>query len=670
MLPKPFTAIVQYCLTTTALLLWASGSFALVADQATDSAVVEPDNHATAPARDIGEQRYHYELAKSALANGNMRKFQEHYDQLGDYPLVPYLDYARLKSNLSKLELEDVDIFLDSHKGSFLETRLRQQLLYQLAMKKRWAQFLVYYDTSAESRELHCNWLYARIFEHDDEALAEVGEIWQQGRSHPEACDPLFNRWRRAGGLTQDIAWVRFHNAMEAGKYSLARYVTRFLDDKNSEYADLYLRVHGYPYSIRKMSLFAEHSLQMQQIIAHGIKRYARKNPLDALTYWERYEAQQIFDDGISTDAKRYLATRLIHNGETPAAESLIANSRELRASSIIEGLLRESLKTESWDKVLQWSNALDDSLRGSERWLYWRARAIENLDQIDMEYGTAEHIYNQLAVKRGFYGFMAADRIGRAYALEYVPVELSPQALTAVESLPGLQRAKELWLKGSLSEARAEWFYATRDLPSNDLVAAGEAARRWGWYNQGIHAMISGNLWDHLSIRFPLAYEAQVQKVSSSTNVAPELIYAVARQESAFMENAKSSAGAMGLMQLMPATALNTARRNGIKHRQQDLFDPEHNMNLGSHYLNELLEQYGGNRILAAAAYNAGPHRVDRWISRNPQDVPIDIWIETIPFKETRGYVQNVLAFSVIYGYRMGQPRSLLTEQEANSLL
>jgi len=206
--------------------------------------------------------------------------------------------------------------------------------------------------------------------------------------------------------------------------------------------------------------------------------------------------------------------------------------------------------------------------------------------------------------------------------------------------------------------------------MDDDELIAAGELAKRWGWYNRGIQAMIKGNLWDHLSIRFPLAYEPQVRKAADKNNIEPNLIFAIARQESAFAEKATSTAGAMGLMQLMPSTARATARRSGIKHHKSDLFNPEHNIKLGSSYLNQLLQQYKGNRILATAAYNAGPHRVDRWLRKTPQDVAFDIWIETIPFKETRGYVQNVLAFSVIYAYRMGTATSLVTESEANRLL
>lgn len=618
----------------------------------------------------LADQRIHYEMAKSSLAKGATASFEKHYALLGDYPLTPYLEYAVLKQNLGNVEPDKIDSFFEAQKGSYLATRLRHQYLYTLAMEKRWADYLNYYSEANTTRELQCYWLYARVHEEDQGALEAVDILWPTGSSHPKACDPLFERWHRAGRLTQEIAWLRFHNAMQASNRSLARYLKRYLDDKHTHYADLYLKVHAYPYSMRNPRLFTEQSLPMQQIIAHGIKRYARKNSKDAMRFWEMYEAQQLFPSDLSIDAKQSIATYLIRSNEPALAEQLIASSRVLQQKHVIEALLRQALNYQNWEKVLQWVNALDEDAQSSDRWRYWRARALANLGLVDAKYGSAEHIYLSLSNNRSFYGFLAADRMGRSYSLQQELVEVSPATLETVEALPSLRRARELWLTQNFSEARAEWLFTTQNLDTDTLIAAGELARRWGWYNQGIQAMITGNLWNHLSIRFPLAYEDFIHQASTETSVTPDFIYAVARQESAFAEKAKSSAGAMGLMQLMPSTAKQTARRNGIKMHLSDLFKPEQNIQLGGLYLNELLEKYNGNRILAAAAYNAGPHRVNRWMEGNPEGLPYDVWIEIIPFKETRGYVQNVLAFSVIYGYRLGQPRALVSELEANSLL
>ncbi len=621
----------------------------------------------------LSGQRYIYSMAKSSLAKGEWQEFKNYYAQLGDYPLVPYLDYSILKYQLPSLPIEKVDSFLHKHKDSFLETRLREQLLYTLAIKRRWEDYLRYYTPAmAHSVELKCYQLYSRIKQRDESAWQEITEVWTVGRSLPKDCELLFNRWKKKGGLTQEVAWKRFNAAMENNKRGLSRYVTSFMEDKYRSYAELYMRVDRYPYSIRKHRLFSEQSLPMQQVIAHGIKRYARLKPKDALYHWELYEAQQLFPLELSTDTKRYIVKKLVQKGYVAEAEKMIRHSQELRSHEVLAGFIRESLKEQQWEKVLQWTNLLDGEQQLSDRWLYWRARALSELGIgiHDEVLGTPEEIYRQLAKKRSFYGFMSADLLNKNYSLEYLPAEVKPSTLVTVENHPVMRRVKELWFTGNIDEARAEWEFATKDMKANELIAAGQLAREWGWYNKGIRAMISGNLWDYLDLRFPLAYRDVISKISSTTHVETTLIYAIARQESAFSAKATSSAGAMGLMQLMPRTAQQTAGKKGIKHRKKDLFKPEHNMTLGSHYLNELLERYDGNRILAAAAYNAGPHRVKRWTQNTPEDLPFDIWIEIIPFKETRGYVQNVLSFSVIYGYRLGKPSTLLTASEAKSLL
>ena len=527
-----------------------------------------------------------------------------------------------------------------------------------------WEDYLNFYDSGMRQKSLRCKALYARIEGGDSAAYDEVPAIWVEGKSQPKSCDPLFKKWRRHGGLTDEIAWLRFNNAMAKGKRSLASYIAGLMGDEYKAYANEFLGVHAYPGRVKQHRRFAEQSLQTQQIISHGIKRLARTDPKQALYHWELYEAQQLFPNEISTNTKLSLVKRLTYKGFTEEAEALIENSKDLRQKDVIERMIRESLRQEQYDKVLQWIAYLDTESQSSGRWRYWKARSQDELGITNADESSTD-IYQSLSKTRSFYGFLSADILKNAYVLQDNPSIVTPGTSAAVENMPAIKRARELWLKGDFEEARAEWRFATRKMLPNELAAAGQIARNWGWYNKGINAMIRGKNWDDLDIRFPLAYEETVEKVASKTAIEKTLIYAIARQESAFAETARSSAGAMGLMQIMPGTARQTARQNGIKHKDSFLFDPEYNINLGSTYLNQLLNQFNGNRILAAAAYNAGPHRVNTWLKKTPLEVPFDIWIESIPFKETRGYVQNVLAFSVIYAYRLGKDSEFITEKE-----
>lgn len=614
----------------------------------------------------LSNQRIHYDLAKSALERKDWSEFERHYAMLGDYPLLPYLDYVKLKNELGKLEYGKYDFFLAANKNSFLEARFRQHLLLHLGFKGEWQAFERYYVAEGASTELQCFHLYGRYKSGDLSALDEVAGIWVSGKSLSKLCDPLFDAWKAEGKLDSKIAWQRFNAAMEAGNVSLARYLRSQMKGRYLRYAELMLQVRAYPYSIRKRGDFMEQSEEMQQVIAHGIQRYSRVQPVDALKQWELYEAQQLFSSEISTSVKVYLAKRLTLKGHGDLAEALIKGSSEVQQSEIVEQQIRHALEGQNWEKVLGWLDTLSDEKQGSDRWLYWRARAQAELGILQGPYGHFVDIYADLAGKRSFYGFLAADKLGTEYALQAAPEDVSPSTLLTVASLPAMRRARELWLTGNQEEAQAEWAFSIRSLSNQELLAAGSLARQWGWYNGGINAMISGNLWDHLSLRFPLAYKDEILKAATQNQLDPNLIYAIARQESAFSEKARSSAGAMGLMQLMPATAQQTAQRAGVPHQSQDLYQVEHNITLGSHYLNQLMERYDGNRILATAAYNAGPHRVNKWIKERG-NISFDVWIETIPFSETRGYVQNVLSYSVIYAYRLGKSGTLVTEKEAN---
>lgn len=615
----------------------------------------------------LTEQRYHYELAKSALKKKNRKTFEHYFNTLGDYPLAPYLTYQDLKQRLPSLPLVEIERFMEEHYGSYLEQSMRLRLLSHLAKRQKWRSFLNYYEPNLQSTALSCHALYARFRTGDSAALDEVAPLWNVGKSMPKACDKLFAVWLKTDRLTKDITWERFHSAMENSERGLARYVTSLMDKEQHQLAQTYQQVSRNPKLIKKHHNFQAQTLENQQIIAHGIRKLAKREPLEALYHWELYEAQQLFQQETIQQTKQYIVKKLIRKGYGDAAERLLSYSSDFHHDDLIEQLIRDHLSDQNWPEVKYWIEKLSTKKQQQDRWLYWKARAISKLGSSQAGDPEPKETYTSLASKRSFYGFLAADILNSEYTLTDIPELISHATLQRISAIPAMRRAKELWLTGNRAEARAEWLNATHKMETRELIAAGQLARRWGWYNKGIQATIAGNFWDHLELRFPLAYFSEVSKMASTTQIEPTFIYAIARQESAFAEDARSSAGAMGLMQLMPGTARQTAKLHGVRYNKKRLLNAEHNIMLGSQYLNYLLKQFGGNRILAAAAYNAGPHRVSNWINEGNQKKPFDIWIETIPFKETRHYVQNVLAYSVIYGYRLGKDLNLVTESEAN---
>lgn len=615
-------------------------------------------------------QRVQFLAAEKALQNQRFATYRKMIKQLDGYPLKPYLEYNELRRRLYLFPHDDVDQFLSDHDGSYVGDLLAREWLETLAQQKRWQDYQNYFPgADLNSAELRCFYLRARFNTGDEAALEEATALWNVGHSQPEACDPLFKVWMDRGYLSDELAWERHGKAIAAGKLSLSRYIARKMPAELQKLADLYYEVDRHPERLQDHNRFSLQNPRMHEIILHGIRRYALRDPLEALSQWERYDAQHYFPSEDRGRTLEHLITHLAVEGHMQAAQGLLKQSEQVTSNEIIAWLVRDALRDLDWQRAYESIQLFPQEQQQSERWLYWRARAMDELDMIDPEQPSAEQIYARLALTRGFYGFLAADVLGRDYTLVDRPVNPPTEALEAMKASPAMRRAKELLDLGRVVEARREWFYATRRLEPAQLLAAGKLAEQWGWYRKGIQAMIEARHWDDLQLRFPLAYLEEMNTASASTNIESTFLYAIARQESAFAADAKSPAGAMGLMQLMPATAKRTAREIGMKYHYWGLIDPSQNIQLGSSYLNNLLSQFNGNRVLAAAAYNAGPYRVKQWLENGDGELPYDIWIETIPYWETRGYVQNVLSFSVIYSYRMGKKLPMLGEKSSRGI-
>lgn len=616
------------------------------------------------------EQRKAYAKAKQAISVGNYTRYRALSQQLANYPLQPYLEYQYINRRLSRLPYSDVDAFFAQHADTYLGEKLNRKWVGKLAQKSRWKEVVRYYDPTNSNTELACYYLRARLATGDTSAFADVAPLWNVDHSQPKACDPLFKQWMDAGHLSSPIAWQRFSKALKARKRMLAKYIAKQMTPSEKSLADLYLQVDRNPKQLRHMRRFSAQTPQMQTIIMHGLTRLARRDAELALDLWQRYDAQQLFDEQARNTTQHYIATRLLRQGFVAQTEALIAATPNLSSTELIQWLARDALRKQNWSRVNHWVSQLAPELQQSHRWQYWKARSLaQHSDAVSIN--QAHSIYNKLALTRSFYGFLAADIMGLDYQLVDKPVNASEALVDDIKALPGVRRARELYILGNAHQARSEWFHATKKLDEQHVAAAGKLAERWGWHRNSIQAMIQVKYWDDLKLRFPLAYREHVDVAATDTDISPHLLYAIARQESAFSPDARSRAGALGLMQLLPSTARQTARRAGMRFSTYDLLQPKINITLGSRYLNELLGQFNGNRILATAAYNAGPTRVKKWLTKKSDTpLPYDIWIETIPYRETRGYVQNVLAYSVIYGYRLGDKKPFITQLEAKKTL
>jgi soluble lytic murein transglycosylase len=402
--------------------------------------------------------------------------------------------------------------------------------------------------------------------------------------------------------------------------------------------------------------LFAADHLQRNTILLYGLKRMARENVDRAASAWATLRKRYVFTKTQQAEGERTLAAAYLRHNHPRALERLdgVEPGDDLRLHG---KRILAALENEDWERALFWIDALPQEARNDERWRYWQGRALQKLGRED----EAIQLLTEVAKDRTYYAFLAADRIGSEYFLEHKPLQVEPALMARVEALPTVRRASELRTLGRQLDTRREWWWLIQHLDKESLKAAAKLAKRWGWHDQAIFTLARSGYWDDLELRFPVEHLDLVAEHADNNGIQVPWVMAVMRQESAFGTDAHSHAGAQGLMQLMPQTARSVAKRLGQPDpKQRDLYRPETNIPLGTAYLSQVYDRLDRHPVLATAAYNAGPHRVKGWLPKRTQEA--DVWVETIPFKETRNYVKRVMAYSIIYEKRLGlEPGSIV---------
>jgi soluble lytic murein transglycosylase len=612
------------------------------------------------------EQRGRFVQAESALRQRHMQRFRALRDELEDYPLYPYLEFADISRRLRTTKAHEIESFLERYADTPLAWQLRRTWLHLLARRGDWQKYLDVYEQSSDAT-MRCQWLRALINANQaDVAMPYVQELWMVGRSQPPACDPVFKAWRHGGYLTRDLVWQRIELAVRAGRPSLAAYLARYLETDERRLADEWLRVRKDPARVIRVARLDGDASTLEAVLVYGIERLARRDPEKAAAIWEQLRTRFAFSASAVGAVHRRIGLAYAYAHEQEALYWLNAipesemddRAREWRIlSSMNHGEWRRAL-----EHILDFGDAEISSNPSSQRWRYWTARALESTGWHD----DADSIYTELAVERSYYGFLAADRIGRDYTLNHRALAYSDHELRLLGAEPGAMRARELYSLGRSVGARREWRLFTRGMSDEELARAAKLAHGWGWHGRAIMTVARTTHLDDLEMRFPLAYHDRVLEQAEARRLDPAWMYAIVRQESAFIADARSPAGALGLMQIMPGTGRKIARslNKPLAHRRQ-LLDADVSLEFGSTYLRILLDEMDEHPVLAAAAYNAGPHRVERWRPAE-QNMSADLWIENVPYGETREYLRRVLAYTTIYEQRLGRDTVRLSERLA----
>jgi soluble lytic murein transglycosylase len=608
--------------------------------------------------RDVQRKRDLFLELRDAARRGDDTRFDRLRAELSDYPLVAYADYDHIMARLRHTAGADARAFVATHSDSPLGIRFLGQYLHATGRERRWGDLLAAAEREPNNEKLRCYYARAKRGRgHEDEAWALAERLFLSPSSVDKACDPLFDLWKRAGGPDDDLVWARARLAFAAREAGLLRYVASLGGPK--EALDALLRAYRDPQRTVALASGLDPAYRAEVTVL-GLERYSRYAPARALELY-----LSLPDDALDVQQKARVEAAIALRGLIERDETVGAwagqHLRRWGDDRLTELRLRWAIGEEDWTTLAEHLDDLTQAGRSDGAWRYWRARVLE--EESDTEGATS--LLESLSRERSYYGFLAADRLGRPYRFGESPLAALPEP-TADRLPPWLQdaawRVHELDAIGEPRLAHAEWTHALRRSDRDLSLTLARLAEGQGWYRFAIDAANAGQGWDHLALRFPLAYSGAFEERARRQNLMASELMAIARRESAFFPSARSPAGARGLMQLMPSTGIAVARSTGLQLDVQQLYEVDHNLELGSAYYRQLLDRFEDNRTVALAAYNAGPNRVQHWLGR---DLPVDAWIETIPYRETRDYVKAVLAYSVVFDHRMGRQPRLLTDAE-----
>ena len=590
----------------------------------------------------LDEQRKEFLRAERLVKKGKTRLFFKKSEGLKNYPLYPYLQYQWLKKNLN--QTDRIKDFLNQ----YAETRYAGLLNYKwqiyLAKHKKWTEFINQYSHTNNTK-IQCYYYLAKYKTGaKKEALTGARKLWVVGKSQPSECDAVFKVFIESSFFTPVVIWQRFDAALANKKVKLAKYIKRLMSKKDQQIAQRWLKVHSNPLLITNRKFLNNNQQQSGLIFAHGVDRMARTDAIKAIEIWDDHNHDFIINSARKQRLEQRLAMSLALSRDKMAYSRLSQLNNPDETAQ--EWRIRAALRDQNWTHVKQSIDALDKETKEKDKWKYWLARALEKTDKARV----SEFIYSKLSKDRSFYGYLAADKLKKSYQLVNHPLQVTDEMIIKFMQKTDFRVVAELIEVNKEMEAKRQWWFAVRKLVKNEILIAAKYAQKLGWDQVAIFTVAKAKHWDDVSLRFPIVYEKQVQKNADRQDLNPAIIFGLIRRESAFNQNARSPVGARGLMQIMPKTGQQIARE--LKERWRNtgsLMNPSTNVKYGSYYYKQLLNQFDGHYALAAAAYNAGPHRVNRWLPKT-EPLAADIWIETIPFKETRAYVSAVLTYALIY--------------------
>jgi soluble lytic murein transglycosylase len=607
----------------------------------------------------LAAQRVEFQQAWDLVpvSNANIQDSQS----LQSYALYPYLQAARLKKALQtpgttvpKAQEEHIAAFLRAHEREPVATDLRQAWLDSLAARSAWTDFLAFHKPPSDGLPLRCSGYTARIELGLDTGLAEqVGETWLTPRSLQE-CDRAFTWLAGNGSLTLALIEQRARNALDAGNADFARQIIARLPDEQAAPLLQWAALLDNPQrEIDALIASPQKDVTPAALLA-GWTKLARANRAAAKQRYERLVRTRALDPRTASALALALALPLSWDRDADTRKYFAKVDSADFDDIAREWQARAALWARDWKLAARSIGAMSEGNRRTARWRYWAARVAAHDGQQD----SARQLYESLLGDDNYYSAMAAARLKRRITPSPQPLPVDAALLSRLEVQPEFVRARELRWNGMLDPASAEWRAGASALPAAFRPQLIHLAARWGWHHQAVDTATGERVFNDYALLYPRPYDEQVTSAAQRSGLTQTLIYSIIRQESLYESNAVSSASARGLTQLTLDTARRTARKWQLPPPTADgLFESARNVVLGAAHLKDLLDRFGGQLPLALAGYNAGPGAVQRWLPAGEMDP--DIWLENIPYNETRAYVQRILWHTVVFSWLADyQPR------------
>jgi soluble lytic murein transglycosylase len=590
-----------------------------------------------------------------------------------NHPLAMWVEYWEITNRIGEVLPAEIASFDIRWAGSYLEDRLRNDWLLELGRRRDWVNVAAAAPRFRmnDDREVTCYALVADHLAGKDVREAALA-AWFAQKEADDGCALLATTLTDARRFTPADAWRRARFAVAANRPRVARQAAQLvgpaalagigdvLDSPVRYLAKTASTTSRNNAELTTLALIRQAGDDPDGAAEALVARWDAALPADlSAVVWAEVGKQSALKLlPTATDRYQRAALRAAKAGREPDWPD------ETLAWKVRAALRADGGQTR-WQQVTQAIDAMPAADQRDPAWVYWKARSLQAMAATSQDGDSVRALATELLQSLvaggdlGFYPTLAAEALGQPVAMPPKPAPLSPAEREAAGRSPGLARALLLITLGLRNEGVREWNYMLRGMNDRELLAAAQLGCDREIWDRCINTSDRTKTEIDVDQRYPTPYRKEMTARAREIGLDPAYVYGLIRQESRFNMDARSSVGASGLMQIMPATARWTAKKIGLAYTPELIADRDTNLRLGTAYLKLVLDDFGGSQAMAAAAYNAGPGRPRRW--REGASLETAAWAENIPFAETRDYVKKVLANASYYATVLGtEPTSL----------